>query len=331
MIFCTENKGKIDPTRSFSKSAAHGERVSLSGVVVIDKKPGLSSFAAVSEVKKILGVRKAGHTGTLDPFATGVLVVCLEQATRIIPFLEEKTKIYRYTICFGAETDTWDLTGQVTKKVDVPDVKAKAMEDILSSLTGNIELPVPRFSAIRRGGKRLYEMARKGIEFEPPWRKTTIYRMELVDFKWPEIVLETECEKGTYIRSIAHIIGKRIGIPGYVKELSRLRSGRFSLEEAISTETLRELVKSGAAKQRIILMNSALSHLPFVQIDRAKAELIRKGGAQAVKLEAPETARATPPYVRVVSDNSDLVAIASIAGNRKFLEIMRVFPHYNAF
>ena len=331
MIFCTENKGKVDSIHGLSKSRDHGGGVSLSGIVVIDKKPGLSSFAAVSEVKKILGVRKAGHTGTLDPFATGVLVVCLEQATRIIPFLEEKTKTYRYTICFGAETDTWDLTGKVIREVDVSEVASRAVEDILLSLTGDIELPVPRFSAIRRGGKRLYEMARKGIEFELPWRITTIYRMELVDFKWPEIVVETECEKGTYIRSIAHIIGKKLGIPGYVKELKRLCSGRFGLEEAISEDALRELVKCGVAKQRIIPMNSALSHLPFVKIDRAKAEFIRKGGAQAVKLEVPGSATGKAPHVRVVSDNSDLVAIASIAGDKNFLKIIRVFPHYNAF
>ncbi len=329
MIFCTNNDTRTYPGGGSSEWPGLTNRWALSGVLVIDKDPGVSSFGVVSKVRKILGVRKAGHTGTLDPFATGVLVVCLGQATRIIPFLDEGAKEYLYTIRFGAETDTWDLTGKVIREAEVAKIKRSTLETVIASLTGNIELPVPRFSAIRMGGKRLYKMAREGIEFVPPVRRTQIFSMELVDFRWPEIVLKTQCGKGTYVRSIAHVIGEKLGVPGYVKDLRRLRSGRFAIEEAVTLDLLRKPGGKNRILHRIISMSSALDHLPLVKIDRSKADFIRKGGAQAVELGGAQPNSDTSQLARIVSDENDLVAIARIDREENRLKIIKVFPDYN--
>ncbi|RLB04661.1 MAG: tRNA pseudouridine(55) synthase TruB [Deltaproteobacteria bacterium] len=329
MIFCMENKVDCDQKNTALESRRGTEKVLLSGVLVIDKEAGISSFGVVLKVRKLLKVKKAGHTGTLDPFATGVLVVCLEQATKIIPYLEEGTKEYVFTIHFGIETDTWDSTGQITKKIEPPKVEVNNIESVVSELIGTVELPVPRFSAVKVSGKRLYKLARKGIEFETPKKESNISKIEMLDFAWPEVTLAIECSKGTYVRSVAKAIGDLLGIPAHVKKLRRLRSGRFSLKNAITIDELASSIKNNTVWQQIMSMSSALDHLPIIRIDKQTAESIRKGGVQAIDLRFGKSSTTLYKHVRVVSGNDDLVAIAEVKRGNS-LAITRVFPQTNA-
>ncbi len=330
MIFCAGNNitGQ-EQKRGTPSDVDNRKEAPLSGIVVIDKDAGISSFGVVSRVKNILKIKKAGHTGTLDPFATGVLVVCLGQATRIIPFLEEGIKIYKFTVLFGKETDTWDSTGEIVNEIEPPDVGSKTVESVASELMGDVELPVPRYSAVKMGGKRLYKLARQGIDFELPRRKTTIHRLEVTDYQWPEVTFITTCGKGTYIRSIAKVIGDKLDIPVHVKELRRLQSGAFRLEDAVTLQELKTLVKTGNISYHVVSMNLALKHMPALEINRKDAEFIRKGGAQAVASRLKEQNEIGDGYVRIITDQNDLVAIAEVSQGEKSLKIIRVFSQKN--
>ncbi len=332
MIFCTKNNSNLN--RESLKMTLSGEltKSPVSGVLVIDKSPGMSSFGAVLQVKKLLGVKKAGHTGTLDPFATGVLVVCLEQATRIIPFLEETTKEYWFTARFGVETDTWDSSGKVIFETTPGKVKPERIESVLKELMGEIELPLPKYSAVKLNGKRMYKLARKGVEFEPPKRKSTVFEIVMIHYNWPEVAFFTTCSKGTYVRSLAVVIGEKLGLPVYVKELRRLRSGCFTLDNAVTLENVKNLVKKYEVYPRVISMSAALGHLPAVEVSKTESKIIRSGGAQKVNLSSKITKidKDSCKHVRILCGKDDLVAIAKIDNRSGQLKIIRVFPHFNA-
>lgn len=182
----------------------------VGGVLVLDKPEGITSAKAAAKVKKLLKPRKIGHTGTLDPFATGVLVLCLGEATRASDQIVGLDKVYRATLCFGVETDTQDRTGQVIGRSDVVFCENDLL-GVLSAFSGVCRQTVPRFSAVRVDGRRLYELSRRGIEVDLPDREICIHSIELQSFQWPEAVVEVCCSKGTYIRQLASDIGSRLG------------------------------------------------------------------------------------------------------------------------
>lgn len=216
----------------------------LDGVLLLDKPEGLSSNHALQRARRTLDARKGGHTGTLDPFATGLLVCCFGRATKICGVMLDADKCYEATLRFGEETDSGDLTGVITAQAPAGfagGVAEKALLEALPGFRGEIEQIPPMYSALKRDGKPLYEYARQGIELERPPRRVVIHRLELMDFNGLEARLLVECSKGTYIRTLAQDIGRRLGCFAHLSALRRTRVGPFGIADAIGLEALQAM------------------------------------------------------------------------------------------
>jgi len=294
------------------------------GVLILDKPEGLTSARAAAKIKKLLTPRKIGHTGTLDPFATGVLVLCLNEATRAADQITKLNKVYKSTLCFGIETDSLDRTGKVIRQ-SVLAFSEKDLIEVLQTFSGACVQTVPRFSAVRVNGHRLYELSRKGIEVEQPERRICIHSIALQSFKWPEAVIEVCCSKGTYIRQLASDIGRKLGSGAHLSALRRTSVGPFTLERAIRMDGETSTASAAAG---IIRLNEALSHLPTALMGNQKfLGRLRNGQLD------PEWEKTQKEYfctysdaVRIVTATDQLAALwwpnSAPRGSRH----LRVFP-----
>ena len=215
----------------------------LDGVLLLDKPEGLSSNHALQRARRTLDARKAGHTGTLDPFATGLLICCFGRATKICGPMLNADKTYEATLRFGEETDSGDLTGEVvsTAAPGFDGVARESLEQVLPEFTGEIEQIPPMYSALKRDGKPLYEYARQGIELERAPRKVTIYRLELLECDGMQARLLVACSKGTYIRTLAQDIGRRLGCYAHLQALRRTAVGPFNIADSTGLEALQAM------------------------------------------------------------------------------------------
>ena len=215
----------------------------ITGVLLLDKPEGLSSNHALQRARRALDAKKGGHTGTLDPFATGLLVCCFGKATKICGPMLNVDKTYHATVLLGSETDSGDLTGEVTQAAgaDFTGVTLAQVEAILPEFTGDIEQIPPMYSALKRDGRPLYEYARQGIELERAPRAVTIYELKLLEFSERQLRLEVFCSKGTYIRTLAQDIGRALGCYGHLTALRRTTVGPFKLDDAITLEDFQGL------------------------------------------------------------------------------------------
>lgn len=215
----------------------------LDGVLLLDKPEGLSSNHALQRAKRALDARKAGHTGTLDPFATGLLVCCMGRATKISAAMLQADKTYEATLGFGQETDSGDLTGHIVYEAlpQMAQVCRPDLERVLAGFMGEIEQVPPMYSALKRDGRPLYEYARQGIELERAPRRVCIYRLDILSFSPRQARLVVECSKGTYIRTLAQDIGRRLGCAAHLTALRRTRVGPFSLEDAVALDALQAM------------------------------------------------------------------------------------------
>ncbi len=208
------------------------------GILVVDKPDGLTSHDVVQKVRKVFGTRQVGHAGTLDPIASGVLVLLIGSATRIAQYLQEDDKEYHLTLRLGMETDTQDITGQVLAEADPSDVRQEELEKSLEKYRGPFKQVPPSFSAIKRAGQPLYKLARQGVRVEVEPREVQIHRLDLTDWELPRASLQVVCSKGTYMRTLCHDIGRDLGVGGCMESLVRVRSGAFPLEEAASLDEI---------------------------------------------------------------------------------------------
>ncbi len=231
------------------------------GLLVIDKPEGLTSFDVVARVRKLLKTRRVGHTGTLDPMATGVLPVCVGNATRLVPYITEGEKCYRATVTLGAATDTLDRTGRVVGEAPWNEITRERVEEALARFRGVIEQIPPAYSAISVDGVRLYELARKGVEVERKARRVEIHELSLIGFEPPELTLEVRCSKGTYIRSLADDLGRALGTLAHLSALRRLASAGFTLENAVRLEEL----TSDTAPGKLLDPDLVLRSLPSLR------------------------------------------------------------------
>ena len=258
----------------------------ISGIVVLDKANGLSSNAALQEVKRLYEANKAGHTGSLDPLATGVLPVCLGEATKVSQFLLDSDKCYRARIKLGIRTDTGDSEGSIIERNAGISVSRKAIERALTKFKGEIEQVPPMHSAIKMNGVPLYKLARKGIAVEREPRLVTLYQVCLVEFVNSELELEISCSKGTYIRTIADDLGQELGCGAHVIELRRTQAGVFTEKDSISAEELAlEKENRGLDKidQFLIPMDRAIQDLPEVNLPSITASHVKNGQAVLVR------------------------------------------------
>jgi len=258
----------------------------ISGIVVLDKANGLSSNAALQEVKRLYEANKAGHAGSLDPLATGVLPVCLGEATKVSQFLLDSDKRYRARIKLGIRTDTGDSEGSIIERNEGISVSRKAVERALTKFKGEVEQVPPMHSAIKMNGVPLYKLARKGITVEREPRLVTLYQICLVEFVNSELELEISCSKGTYIRTIADDLGQELGCGAHVIELRRTQAGVFTEKDSISSEELAlEKENRGLDKidQFLIPMDRAIQDLPEVNLPSITASHVKNGQAVLVR------------------------------------------------
>lgn len=243
----------------------------MNGVIVVDKPKGFTSNKILGRVKKILNIKKAGHTGTLDPFATGVLPICLNEATKLIPYFNEEYKEYIGLITLGIETDTLDKTGNIINNKTVGKIEESDILTCLYSFKGSISQIPPMYSALKVNGVRLYNMARKGEVVERKPREIYIDKIELLSFESPYIEFYVRCTKGTYIRSLASDIGAKIGCGGSLKELKRVSSGQFSIDDSFNLDDIEE------NKYKIKSINELLKEYKNINVDDDLEKIIRNG------------------------------------------------------
>lgn len=256
----------------------------MEGILPLYKPAGLTSHDCVFKLRKILKTKKVGHTGTLDPDVTGVLPICIGKATKVAEYITDAGKAYIGEVKIGFSTTTEDASGEIVEQKTISETFARGqILKVLESLTGEIEQTPPMYSAVKVNGKRLYEYARKGIEVERPTRKVNIYSIQLLDdqeeFKGETVSFrfQVDCSKGTYIRTLAVMIGEALGYPAHMSSLTRVRSASFTLADCLTFEEIENQMEIGTISGTLFPLESALSHLPKYMISDKVAEKVKNG------------------------------------------------------
>ena len=278
----------------------------------------------VARLRRASGVRRIGHAGTLDPLATGVLVVAVGQATRVIEYLADVDKAYRADVRLGVETETYDAEGAVVAERATDHVGREDVETALAPFRGRIEQRPPAYSAVSVGGQRLHDLARRGKAVEAPLREVEITRLELERWEPPVATLLVECSKGTYIRSLAHDLGEVLKVGAHLSGLVRLRVGRFTLEKAVPLAELEERLRGGTWREVAVAPDAAVDHLPELRVDAAAAGRLANGST----LDAgPARDDESESLVRVYGPEGRFLAIGrrQIGGERVVLRPEKVF------
>lgn len=274
----------------------------MDGLLVIDKPAGKSSHDVVNAVRRITGEKRVGHAGTLDPMATGVLVICLGYAVRLSEYLIDHDKRYRATIRLGIETDTYDATGQVTGTRAV-DVTREQVRTALELFVGTSQQIPPAHSAVQRDGVRAYKLARRGVAVAMEPRVVQIYSLTLLDMEEDRVAIEVHCGKGTYIRSLAHDLGARLGTGAHLAALRRLASGPFALEASVPFEQLTELATTGGLDKFVLPADRAVMHLSAIRLDAPSARAVHNGQF------LPDPGNLTTPLVRAYDQEGRFIAL----------------------
>ena len=283
----------------------------MKGVVIVDKPAGITSHDAVDRVRKLLGERKAGHTGTLDPMATGVLPVCVGEATKIASFLTGDDKVYEATMRLGVRTDTLDMTGKVLEERE-PRATEADVKAVLAAFAGTITQVPPQYSAVKVRGKALYKWARKGIRVEPPAREVEIREILLQGIELPRVRFTVTCSKGTYVRTLCADMGDRLGCGAALEQLRRTQSGIFRLQDSVRLDGESDDGIRARLERSLIPMNRALPGLRDIVIPPLLEQKLAKGHQPDVEglaaLQIPSLAAAD--VVKFISGEGRLVALA---------------------
>lgn len=308
----------------------------MNGIIVIDKPSGWTSRTVVEEVRRALGVKKAGHTGTLDPLATGVLPVCINEATKLVQFLALDTKDYRATLLLGVRTDTLDTEGTVLTREE-PRVTREQVEEALQSLIGKRLQSPPLYSAVKVRGRPLYDWTRRGIAVEQLPREVEVFTLRLEAFRLPEVDFTVSCSKGTYIRSLCAEAGDRLGCGGCMSALRRTRSGVFHEGMALAMEEMTQAEKRARYTAHLVPLAEVLPGLAAIDVDPPLAEKLRNGyqpeGEVLMRYHIPSLVAGD--VIKLTTDGRRLVALArmlcgsgelaSAKGRQQAVRILRVF------
>jgi tRNA pseudouridine55 synthase len=285
----------------------------IDGLLVVDKPEGITSLDVVREVKRRFSVKKAGHIGTLDPFATGVLPVVLNEGTKLVPFLGDEPKEYEAVIKLGEETTTEDLTGEVILRKPWEGVTPEVIQAVVQTFVGKIQQIPPMFSAVKINGKPLYRWARKGVEVDRKEREVEIFNLSIEAMDLPLVHFRISCSKGTYVRTLGKDIGRRIGCGAHLFRLRRIRTGSFTLEQAVSWERLEGFRGAESLSPWLISLTEALGRLPEVIGDERLIEKVRLGREIVAR---DLSSHLLPPFdegmrVKIVSPVDGLVAVSN--------------------
>lgn len=292
----------------------------MTGVICLDKPRDMTSFMAVKRASRLLGVKKAGHTGTLDPMATGVLVIMFGHSTRFIELLPEHKKSYTARVKLGITTDTLDITGTVLSESPV-NATLEQLLSVAENFKGEILQTPPMYSALKKDGERLYDLARKGIEIEREQRKITIEKLEIYDFDGVEFSMDVTCSAGTYIRSLCDDIGSALQCGAVMTDLRRTSANGFSIEKSVTLEELEQLVSESKADTVITSVETALMSYPEIVVSNPQANRFHNGGAL-------DYARLHGDYptgiYRVYSPDRKLLGLGEIKEEKSDLTVRRV-------
>lgn len=276
----------------------------VSGVLVIDKPIGMTSHDVVQVVRKGTNIRRAGHTGTLDPRASGVLVILVGPAVRLSEYVSASDKRYQAVIQLGTTTDTYDGDGRVLSTTSV-DISEKQFDDVLQSFVGEIEQVPPPYSSVKVKGRHAYDMARNGEEVDLDPRTINVYNLELLEWAPPEAVLDVFCSSGTYVRSLAHDLGEKLGCGAHLIGLRRTRSGRFTLRDAVPLRKLKEAFDDNTWDKYLIPAAEALSDWQAVELDAEKLDIVRHGRRIPADPGSGKMARA-------ISEDGELIGLLEL-------------------
>ena len=297
----------------------------LSGILNINKPKGLTSHDVVARIRKLAKQRKVGHAGTLDPMATGVLLVCLGRATRVIEYMVPHRKQYQATIQFGVTTDTLDADGQIIAQQDPSALTETQLRQILPAFLGNIQQRPPVYAAIKKQGQPLYKLARAGQPVEADPRPVTIYALDWLAWQPPNLTLDVTCSSGTYIRALARDLGQAAQTGAHLIELTRTASGDWPLDAAVSLETLTAAVAqdaSAAWEKYLHPPDRAVTHLPALHLTEAEAQQVIYGRQLSVEADFPghDVARAYDP------SGNFLALLTRVQPDDKLWRPKKVFP-----
>jgi len=305
----------------------------IDGILIIDKPVGLTSHDVVARLRRILKTKRIGHTGTLDPFATGVLVMLVGKATRLAQFLDRDVKEYEAIVRFGFETDTGDRTGELRiTNYELRNVSTEEVENVLKDFRGEIEQTPPMYSAKKVDGKKLYELARKGVEIERKPVKVSIYELKIIELqskqrnteeetkdqrpKTKDYALRVACSAGTYIRTLAEDIGRKIGVGAHLTELTRIKAGKFDLSKAVTIEELEEIVAAAKLDDILISMNESVAHLPKVVLNAEQIKNTQNGkrlNFEHIEIENNQA-------IRMIDQTENLIAIGFYLKQEKCIQ-----------
>ncbi|MDY6972572.1 MAG: tRNA pseudouridine(55) synthase TruB [Thermodesulfobacteriota bacterium] len=293
----------------------------IDGILLVDKDEGETSYGVVRKAKSVfreLNVRKVGHAGTLDPFATGLLIILLGQGTKLSHFIMSEDKVYTATLRLGIETDTLDPTGRQVRTNDVPDLSPGYIQEKARKFIGHIEQIPPLYSAVKHKGKRAYSLARRGLKPHLNKRKVTVGSVHILSVNLPDVTMEVRCSSGTYVRSLAAALGNELGPGGHLKSLRRLASGSFEARSAVSSKEILAKGNRTSLLDRVIPLRDAVPGMREIEIDAFLAEKVRNGLQSALEgltgmFDFPDI---VDEHVKLVEDGR-LVAIVKLIKTRR--------------
>lgn len=271
------------------------------GLLNIDKPQGITSHDVVAAVRRGTGIKKVGHAGTLDPIATGVLIICVGNATRLSQYVMDHDKVYHATLRLGIDTDTYDVEGTIVQTSENT-ISQNEVEAILPKFRGDVQQIPPMYSAIKKDGKKLYELAREGKTIEREPRPVTIHELDIMRWDFPEVDLHVKCTAGTYIRSLAHDIGQETGLGGHLTALRRVSSGDFHVEDAVELDTLKAAFADGTWKHYLRPGEIAVRTMHRLDLSTEQVKIVQNGGF--IPRQSSDATLAS-----VFNEQGDLIAI----------------------
>lgn len=298
----------------------------MNGIIVIDKSNGYTSFDVVAKMRRICGEKKIGHTGTLDPMATGVLPILIGNATKAQSLLPESDKEYEATFGFGITTDTLDITGKILSQTE-SNVKLEDLEAVLPQFRGDIMQLPPMYSAVSKDGVRLYELARKGLVTEREARPITVYKLDLLNFdeQLQSAQILVKCSKGTYIRSICDDIGQVLGCGAVMTSLRRVTACGYTLDDAITLEKAKELSENGMLEEYLRPTESVFACYPSVKVTEAQAVRFKNGGGLMLSRTDVDDSSENGAYYRVYNSSDVFLGLGYVNKEKEELSVKKQF------
>ena len=297
------------------------------GIINVYKEKGFTSFDVVAKLRGILRTKKIGHTGTLDPDAEGVLPVCIGRATKVCDILTDKDKVYEAVMLLGVETDTQDTSGEILKQLPV-EVSEEAVKEAIRSFVGEYAQVPPMYSALKVNGKKLYELAREGKTVERKARNVTIFSIDILEMDLPRVRMSVHCSKGTYIRTLCHDIGQKLGCGGCMEKLLRTKVGVFELQDTLRISEVDELAKAGQVEEKIISVDELFEDYTKVWT-KQKFDVVVHNGNRIEKRMLQEQFPANTERLRVYDSDGGFIGIYEYSEEKKDFKPVKMFYENN--